>query len=54
MRKRIERVEVTCARCGFTKYWTQKQWDRHMLLVHDIKNEVAIGATITKPQPRLI
>ena len=39
MKRTTPRAEVTCVRCRFTKYWTQKQWDRHMLQVHDIRNE---------------
>lgn len=41
--ERPDKVEVTCIRCGFTKKWTQKQWDRHMWLVHEINNEIHIG-----------
>jgi hypothetical protein len=42
------RFEVTCARCGFTKEWTQKMYDRHMWAVHGIRNEVHIGKDETK------
>jgi hypothetical protein len=42
VKRKTPRDEVSCARCVFTKYWTQKQWDRHMLEVHNIKNEQKI------------
>lgn len=37
------RHEVTCVRCDFTKSWTQTIWNRHMWLVHGIRNEIRIG-----------
>ncbi len=46
MRKRkggVPRYEVSCARCGWTKEITQRQYDRHMLTVHKIKNEIKVG-----------
>lgn len=38
------KVEVTCIRCRFTKMWTQTQFNKHMWSVHNIRNEVHVGA----------
>lgn len=49
-RKSTDRkVEVTCIKCRFTKEWTQKMWNTHQWKVHNIRNEIHIGAEKDKP-----
>lgn len=45
-KKVISKYEVVCVRCkgSMPKMWSQAQYDRHMLKVHDIRNEIHIGA----------
>lgn len=42
--KKVERFEVSCVRCGFTKHWTQNQWQRHMQTVHGMTTDAKVGA----------
>ena len=39
---KVRKIEVTCVRCRFTKVWSQKQWDNHMLKIHGFKNEATL------------
>lgn len=50
----VAKFEIVCVRCkgSLPKMWTQKQYDTHMLKVHDIRNEVHLGADPRKTKDR--